>query len=54
LPGNLPSARVEHGLINLAAGEVVQAGQLDVGEPLVMAEIQVGLRAIIEHINLAG
>ena len=44
---------VEHGLINLAAGEVVEAGQLDVGEPLVMAEVEVGLRAVVEHIDLA-
>ena len=44
---------VEHGLINLAAGEVVEPGQLDVGEPLVMAEVEVGLRAVVEHINLA-
>ena len=33
---------VEHGLINLAAGEIVEPGQLDVGEPLVMAQVQVG------------
>ena len=44
---------VEHGLINLAAGEVVEPGELDVGEPLVMAQVQVGLRAVVQHINLA-
>ena len=44
---------VEHGLINLAAGEIVEPGQLDVGEPLVMAQVEVGLRAVVEHINLA-
>ena len=44
---------VEHGLVNLAAGEIVQARELDVGEPLVMAEVEVGLRAVVEHINLA-
>ena len=44
---------VEHGLINLAAGEIVQAGEFAIREPLVMAEIQVSLRAVVEHINLA-
>ena len=44
---------VEHGLINLAAGEIVQARELDVCEPLVMAEVEVGFRAVVEHINLA-
>ena len=44
---------VEHGLINLAAGEVVHARELDVGEALVMAEVEVGLRAVVEHIDFA-
>src|ERR1035437_951270 len=44
---------VQHGLINLAAGEVVQPRELDVGEALVMAEVEVGLRAVVEHINFA-
>ena len=44
---------VEHGLVNLAAGEVVEAGELDVGEALVMAEVKVGLGAVVEHIDLA-
>src|SRR5581483_11936043 len=44
---------VENGLIDLAAGEIVDAGQLDVGEAFVMAEIKVRLRAVVEHINLA-
>ena len=44
---------VQHGLINLAAREIVQARQLDVREPLVMAEVEVGLRAVVEHINFA-
>jgi len=44
---------VEHGLIDLAAGEVVEARELDVGEALVMAEVEVGLRAVVEHIDLA-
>src|SRR5207249_1662870 len=37
---------VEHLLINLAAGEVVEAGELDVGEALVVAQFEVGLRAV--------
>ena len=44
---------VEHGLIDLAAGEVVEARQLDVGEPFVMAEVEIGFRAVVEHIDLA-
>ena len=44
---------VEHGLINLAAREIVQARELYVGEALVMAEVEVRLRAVVEHINLA-
>ena len=44
---------VEHGLIDLAAGQVVEPRQLDVGEPLVMAEVEVGFRAVVEHINFA-
>ena len=44
---------VQNGLINLAAGQVVHAGELDVGEALVMAEVQVGFRAVVQHIDLA-
>ena len=54
LPRYFPSRSLfEHGLVNLAAGEVVHARELDVGEPLVMAEIEVGFRAVVEHIDLA-
>ncbi len=44
---------VQNGLIDLAAGQVVHAGELDVGEALVMAQIQIGFRAVIQHVNLA-
>ena len=44
---------VENGLVNLAAGQVVEAGELDVGEPLVMAEVEIGFRAVIQHVNFA-
>ena len=27
--------------------------ELDVGEPLVMAQVEVGFRAVVQHINLA-
>ncbi len=42
---------VEDGLIDLAAGKIVDAGQLDVGEALIMAEVEVRFRAVVEHIN---
>src|ERR1019366_7613052 len=44
---------VEDGLVNLAARKVVHPRQLDVREPLVMSEIEIGFRAVIEHINFA-
>ena len=44
---------VEHRLVNLAAGEVVEPRELGVGEPFVMAEVEIGFRAVVEHINFA-
>ena len=44
---------VEHALIDLAAGEVVEAGEVRVGEALVVPEVQVGLGTVVEHIDLA-
>ena len=44
---------VQNGLINLAAGQVIEAGQLGVGKALVMPEVKVGLRAIVQHIHFA-
>ena len=44
---------VQHGLVNLAAGQIVHARELDVREPLVMAEVEVRLRAVIQHIHFA-
>ena len=44
---------VENGLINLAAGEIVNPGQFHVGEPLVVAEVEIGFRAVIQHVNFA-
>ena len=40
-------------LVNLAGGEVVLAGQLARGEALVVAEIEIGLRAVLQHIDFA-
>ena len=40
-------------LIHLTAGQVIEAGELHIGEPLIMAEVEVRFRAIVEHINLA-
>jgi len=44
---------VQDGLVHLPAGEVVHAGELDVGEALVMAEVQIGFRAVVQDIDLA-
>ena len=44
---------VENRLINLAAGEVVQTGKFGVGEPFVVAEVEVGFCAVVEHIDFA-
>jgi hypothetical protein len=44
---------VEHRLIHLAARQVVKPRQLHVGKPLVMAQVEVRLRAVVEHIDFA-
>ena len=44
---------VQHRLVNLAAGQVVHARELRAGEPLVVAEVEVGLRAVVEHVHFA-
>jgi hypothetical protein len=44
---------VEHALVNLAGGEVVELGEVRVREALVVAEVEVGFRAVIEHIHFA-
>ena len=44
---------VEDVLIDLSAGEVVVAGEVGVGETFVMAEVEVSLGAVVEHIDLA-
>ena len=42
-----------HGLVDLARGGIVFLGQPDVREPLVMAQVQIGFRAVIGYKNLA-
>jgi hypothetical protein len=37
----------------LAAREVVEPRELGVGETFVVAEVKIGLRAVIQHINFA-
>ena len=44
---------VEDLLVHLAAGEVVHARELRAGEALVMAEVHVGFRAVVQHIDLS-
>src|SRR5262245_31767186 len=44
---------VEDGLIELAAGEVVEPREFDVSEAFVVAEIEIGLGAIVQYIDFA-
>ena len=44
---------LQHSLVHAAAREVVELRQLRMGKPLVMAEIQIGFRAVIEHVYFA-
>ena len=43
----------DHGLVDLAGGETVGAAELARREALVVAEVEVGLGAVVEHIDLA-
>ena len=42
---------VEDSLVDLAAGEIVEAGEFYVGEAFVMAEVEIGFSAIIQHVD---
>ena len=44
---------VQHTLVHLPAGEVIEARQLGAGKPLVMAEVKVSLRSVVQHVHLA-
>ena len=43
----------QHGLVDLARGHVGLLGEEDVGETLIMADVQVGLGPILGHVDLA-
>ena len=43
----------DHALVNLTAGEIVVPREDAVGEALVMAKIEIGLRAVVQHVNFA-
>ena len=40
-------------LVNLAAGEIVVAREHAISESLVVAKIEISLRAVIEHVDFA-
>ena len=44
---------LQHGLVDLPAGEVVEARERGVGEAFVMPEIEIRLCAVIQHIHFA-
>ena len=44
---------VEHGLVHLAAGEVIEPRQLAIGKAFVMAKVEIGFGPIIQHIDFA-
>ncbi len=43
----------DDGLVNLARGPVVVAGEPGVGEALVVAQVEVGLRPVVGHVDFA-
>ena len=43
----------ENGFVDAASGPVIVAGQLGVGEALVVAQVEVGLRPVFGHENFA-
>ena len=43
----------DHVFVDLAAGEIVVARKNAIGEALVMAEIEVGFRAVVQHVNFS-
>ncbi len=43
----------QDGLVDLAGGEVVPPGELGRGEALVVAEVEVGLGAVVEDVDLS-
>src|SRR5687767_10431324 len=47
------SLGLEDGLVNLSARRRVRAGEQAIGETFVMAEVEIGLGSVIEHVNFA-
>ena len=43
----------ENVLIDAAGGDVVALGRVDAGEALIVAEVEVGLRPVVGHVDLA-
>ncbi len=43
----------DDGFVDLSGGEVVLTGEAGVGEPLVVAEVEVGLRAVVGDVDFA-
>ena len=48
-----PPLLLDHVPVDLAGGQVVVLREGDVEEPLVVAEVQVGLAAVVQHEHLA-
>ncbi len=48
-----PPLLVDHGKIDLARGVVRVAVQRRVGEPLVVAQVEVGFAAVVQHVDFA-
>ncbi len=44
---------VDHILVNPAGGKIIVPAHAGAHEPLIMSQVQVGLRAVFRHINLA-
>src|SRR4030095_5891837 len=43
----------DHGLINLAACQIVVSREYAICESLVVTQIEISFRAVVEHVNLA-
>ena len=48
-----PPFLANDGLVNLAAGQVVEPGELAGGETFVVAEVEIGFGTVVENIDLS-
>jgi hypothetical protein len=48
-----PALLLDHALVDLARAQAVEPGELAAREPLVVAEVEVGLRPVLEDVDLA-